>query len=50
VVATASFQTSADVGIGHLNGTLQAIIFVDIIPATRGARDKLRKTDVPMKP
>jgi len=47
VTATASFQTSTDSGIG--TGTLLATIFVDIVSATRGARDVTKVTYVPTK-
>jgi hypothetical protein len=44
-VAVATFQTSADVKTG--TGILKAIIFVDVLPAKRGARPKTAPTFIP---
>ncbi|WNM63786.1 hypothetical protein [Candidatus Nitrospira neomarina] len=47
VTATASFQTTADSGIGA--GTLQALIYVNIVYATKGVRPVTKVTHVPAK-
>ncbi len=47
VTATASFQTTADSGIGA--GTLQALIYVNIVHATNGVRVITKVTHVPTK-
>lgn len=47
-IATASFETSADAV--QASGLLQALIFVDVLPARRGVRPSTVPTVIPAKP